>query len=256
MPAASAPTTSRWSTGASRPIGRPARGCWSTCAGRAARGRRARRRSGARARADRRGDRAIRARSRTSSACRCSAPSRESTAAIRLRRSTDRNSAVVEAYLAVQTNLHFSTEHGVPRLAGDHQHAAARGQIDDRLSRSPNRSRAAAPKVVLVDADMRSPSHPSPRSASPTTGAQQLPGRRRRSRLLMHCAKPAGASGDHAGRPATAQRRRIARRHAPGLLIADAAEQFDHVIVDCPPVMGLADAPLVASQRRRRGLRG
>jgi Mrp family chromosome partitioning ATPase len=32
------------------------------------------------------------------------------------------------------------------------------------------------------------------------------------------------------------------------LLIERLLEQYDHVVIDCPPVMGLADAPLIASR--------
>ena len=69
----------------------------------------------------------------------------------------DRKSDLVEAYLAVQTNLQFSTEHGVPQSLAVTSTRPAEGKSTTALALATMLSRAGK-RVILIDGDMRSPS--------------------------------------------------------------------------------------------------
>ena len=69
----------------------------------------------------------------------------------------DRKSELVDAYLAVQTNLGFTTEHGVPRSFAVTSTRPAEGKSTTALALATTLARAQR-RVILVDGDMRSPS--------------------------------------------------------------------------------------------------
>ncbi|MBN9990604.1 exopolysaccharide biosynthesis protein, partial [Listeria monocytogenes] len=69
----------------------------------------------------------------------------------------DRKSDLVEAYLAVQTTLAFTTEHGVPRSFMVTSTRPAEGKSTTALALATTLARGQR-KVILVDGDMRSPS--------------------------------------------------------------------------------------------------
>ena len=69
----------------------------------------------------------------------------------------DRKSELFDAYLAVQTNLAFTTEHGVPRSFAVTSTRPAEGKSTTALALATTLARAHR-KVILIDGDMRSPS--------------------------------------------------------------------------------------------------
>src|SRR5690606_35110535 len=69
----------------------------------------------------------------------------------------DPKSDLFDAYLAVQTNLAFTTEHGVPRSFAVTSTRPAEGKSTTALALATTLARANK-KVILVDGDMRSPS--------------------------------------------------------------------------------------------------
>src|SRR5690606_3292240 len=69
----------------------------------------------------------------------------------------DRKSDLFDAYLAVQTNLSFTTEHGVPRSMAVTSTRPAEGKSTTAFALATTIARAQR-KVILVDGDMRSPS--------------------------------------------------------------------------------------------------
>mgnify|MGYP003338469813 CR=1 FL=1 len=66
----------------------------------------------------------------------------------------DRKSDLVDAYLAVQTNLAFSTEHGVPRSFAVTSTRPAEGKSTTALALATMLARGQR-KVILVDGDMQ-----------------------------------------------------------------------------------------------------
>jgi polysaccharide biosynthesis transport protein len=69
----------------------------------------------------------------------------------------DRKSELVDAYLAIQTNLAFTTEHGVPRSLAVTSTRPAEGKSTTALALATSLARAKR-KVILIDGDMRAPS--------------------------------------------------------------------------------------------------
>lgn len=158
----------------------------------------------------------------------------------------DRKSNLTEAYLSLRTNLSFSTDHGVPRsiLITSTRPAEGKSTTSYALATVVARS---AKRVVLIDADMRSPSLHHIFGIQNGAGlSNYLAGEKDLARLIH---RPDGegpafiAAGPH---PPSAPELLASDRVRE--LIAELLTQFDHVIFDAPPVMGLADAPLLASE--------
>jgi succinoglycan biosynthesis transport protein ExoP len=158
----------------------------------------------------------------------------------------DRKSDMVDAYLAIQTNLGFTTEHGVPRSLAITSTRPGEGKSTTALAIATMLARAQK-KVILVDGDMRSPSVHHLGGVDHARGLSNfLAGQDDISTLtfemadLGFTAMTAGPIPPNAGELLTGSR-------LP-LLIERLLETYDHVVIDSPPVMGLADAPLIASR--------
>lgn len=158
----------------------------------------------------------------------------------------DRKSDLFDAYLAVQTNLAFATEHGVPRSFAVTSTRPAEGKSTTALSLATTLARAQR-KVILVDGDMRSPSvhhlggvDHNLGLSNFLTGADDIDALTFPMGDLGFTAMSAGPIPPNAAELLTGNRLK--------LLIDRLLETYDHVVVDSPPVMGLADAPLIASR--------
>lgn len=159
---------------------------------------------------------------------------------------SDRKSEVVESYLAVQTNLQFSTAHGVPTSISVTSTRPAEGKSTTALALATMLARAHK-RVVLVDGDLRAPSVHHYAGASNDRGLSNfLTGDEDVQSLLISIdslgisAMPSGPVPPNAAELLTGER--LTK------LIRELSKSFDHILIDAPPVMGLADAPLIASQ--------
>ena len=158
----------------------------------------------------------------------------------------DRKSSLNEAYLSLQTNLAFTTDHGVPRTLSITSSRPAEGKTTTSHALALSLARAGR-RTLLLDSDMRSPSLHHRFEIQNTAGlSNYLSGDGDLSKLI----RPTGSEGLYlmtAGPqpPSAAELLSSGRLEQ---LFAELIQQFDHVIVDAPPVMGLADAPLVGSR--------
>lgn len=158
----------------------------------------------------------------------------------------DRKSDLVDAYLAIQTNLGFTTEHGVPRSFAVTSTRPAEGKSTTALALATTLARAQR-RVVLVDGDMRSPSvhhlggvgHDHGLS-NYLSGDDGVEGLTFEMSDLGFTAMSAGPIPPNAAELLTGNRL--------SALIERLLETYDHVVIDSPPVMGLADAPLIAAR--------
>ena len=156
----------------------------------------------------------------------------------------DAKSDLSEAYLSVETSLAFSTDHGFPKTLMVTSSRAAEGKSTSSLGLATVLARTGA-KVLLIDADMRSPSvheffdHPNKQGLSNFLAGDDnwrqmvLPTPQAGLRFL-----PAGPTPPNAAELLSGERMRLLMREGGG--------DFDHIIVDSPPIMGLADAPLLS----------
>ncbi len=151
------------------------------------------------------------------------------------------SSPIAEAYRSLCATLVFSTSSGLPRALGVTSATMGEGKTTSVLSLGIQFARTGK-KVLVIDADLRNSSLHHILELSNEVGLTNL------------------LTGDHARSVNIAK-----STHIPNLFIipsgpmtpnpadllssfrmADllvmASEKFDHVLVDCPPVMGLADA--------------
>ncbi len=158
----------------------------------------------------------------------------------------DRKSDLVDAYLAVQTNLAFTTEHGVPRSLSVTSTRPAEGKSTTALALATMLARGGK-RVILIDGDMRSPSiHHLGNVVNDRGLSNFLAGQDAIGPLTFEMtdlgitAMAAGPIPPNAAELLTGTRLSV--------LIERLHEDFDHVVIDSPPVMGLADAPLIANR--------
>ncbi len=158
----------------------------------------------------------------------------------------DRKSDLFDAYLAIQTSLAFTTAHGIPRTFAVTSTRPAEGKSTTALALATTLARSHR-KVLLVDGDMRSPSVHHLGGVDHNRGLSNfLAGDDDISTMvfsmsdLNFTAMSAGPIPPNAAELLTGDRF--------GILLERLLEQYDHVIIDSPPVMGLADAPLIASR--------
>ena len=158
----------------------------------------------------------------------------------------DRKSPLVEAYLSTQTSLAFTTDHGIPRtlMVTSTRPAEGKTTTSYALARSLGRT---GRKVILVDGDMRSPSLHHTFDIKNAMGLSNYLAGEENLTAMIHrelvdnvALMTAGPPPPNAAELLTGDR--VAQ------LIAALRSQFDHVVLDVPPVMGLADTPLIASQ--------
>lgn len=157
----------------------------------------------------------------------------------------DRKSELVDAYLAVQTNLQFTSDAGIPRSIAVTSTRPAEGKSTTALALATTLARAHK-RVILIDGDMRSPSVHHLIGTSHDRGLSNfLSGQNDIDALLVGAealgfvVMTAGPIPPNAAELLTGDRLKV--------LIDRLLEQFDHVVIDSPPVMGLADASLIGS---------
>lgn len=158
----------------------------------------------------------------------------------------DRKSELVDAYLAVHTNLGFTTEHGVPRSLVVTSTRPAEGKSTTALALATMLCRSGR-KVILVDGDMRSPSVHHLGGVDHNRGLSNFLAGQDDIAPLTFPMTDLGFTAMSAG-PIPPNAAELLTGNRLSLLISKLLESYDHVVIDSPPVMGLADAPLIASR--------
>lgn len=163
---------------------------------------------------------------------------------------TDKKSPVYEAYFSLMTNLSFLTTHGAPRTIMLTSSQPREGKSNSSLCLATVLA-ATGKSVILVDADIRNPSQnryldiPNSRGLS-----HYLAGDDDVNGMISELSK-FGFSIITAGKvpPNAAE---LLGSQRLDQLIRTLLQRYDHVLVDSPPLLGLADAPLIA--RRVEGV--
>jgi polysaccharide biosynthesis transport protein len=159
----------------------------------------------------------------------------------------DRKSPIVEAYVSVQTNLEFSTSHGAPKTMSVTSTRPAEGKSTTAFAIASALARSTQRKVILVDGDMRSPSVHRMVGFSNAAGLSNFLSGNDDLTSLVHVSPPGTPSFMSAGPPPPNAAELLTGNRLRTLLEA-LLKTYDHVVIDAPPVMGLADAPLIAGQ--------
>ncbi len=154
----------------------------------------------------------------------------------------DSRSQVTEAYQSIRTALQFSTDHGLPKSLLITSTRASEGKSSTALALAQILSKLGA-SVLLIDGDLRKPTFKGP-AGSDAGLTSLLAG----SGTVKDAVQPTEHEGLHllpAGRipPNPAELLASGRFSA---ILEQAGAMFDYVVVDGPPVLGLADAPLLS----------
>nr|WP_036165549.1 polysaccharide biosynthesis tyrosine autokinase [Lysobacter dokdonensis] len=158
--------------------------------------------------------------------------------------STDARSPFAEAYRSVRTSLQFATDHGLPRSLLITSAGPSEGKSTTARELARNIAQTGK-RVVLVDADLRKPSLHRLLDVSNASGL---------SNVLAGAADIADVLRAAPGETFSVITAGPLPPNPPELLAGDRLarmldalrDRFDIVVIDGPPVLGLADAPLLA----------
>lgn len=155
----------------------------------------------------------------------------------------DQSSPISEAYFSLRTALQFTTDTGAPKSLLITSTRAAEGKSSTTLALAQNFARLGN-SVLLIDGDLRKPAFVT--GLDPDEGLSKL--LTNADPLHKHVLKtqfdnlsliPCGPLPPNPAELLASPRLRA--------ILAEATSQFDMVIVDGPPVLGLADAPLLSA---------
>lgn len=157
----------------------------------------------------------------------------------------DRKTAISEAYLSIQSNLGFATHRGFPSSLAITSSRAAEGKSTTAYAIAQSLGRTKR-RVLLVDGDMRSPSVHHLLGVDNNRGlSNYLAGEDDIENLIVTAENQPMAVMTAGPQPPSAPELLSGGRF--GGLVGELLSRYDHVVFDIPPVMGLADAPLIAS---------
>jgi capsular exopolysaccharide synthesis family protein len=155
----------------------------------------------------------------------------------------DPKSYLSEAYFAIRSALAFATAHGVPRSLGLTSSKPSEGKSTSALALAEVIARTGK-SVLLVDADLRSPSVHKMFGLKNARGfSNMLTGEDDIGGLVQETGS-AGLSVMTSG-PKPPNPSELLSSGRLGHVLRMLEARYDHVIVDCPPVLGLSDAPLL-----------
>lgn len=156
----------------------------------------------------------------------------------------DPKAPLSESYFSILTSVQFSTSHGAPRSMVLTSSQAGEGKSTTSLALAQGLASVGA-KVLLMDGDLRNPS------------LHKLLGRPLGSGL-SNLLTGSGSIGEHVQESGTDNLTVLLAGPIPPnpaellstdmmhRIVQQALRDYDHVVIDGPPVLGLADAPLLA----------
>jgi polysaccharide biosynthesis transport protein len=157
----------------------------------------------------------------------------------------DQRSGIAEAYRSVRTALQFSTDRGVPSTLLISSATPGEGKSTSAILLAQNFAQLGK-KVLLVDADLRNPSLHRVLGLDNSTGlSNYLAG----AATIAEGVKPAPVanlwilpSGPLPPNPAE-----LLAGPRLAELMANEGEHYDQIVIDGPPIIGLADAPILSN---------
>jgi succinoglycan biosynthesis transport protein ExoP len=158
----------------------------------------------------------------------------------------DRKSAVSEAYVSIQARLSFATDHGVPRTIAVTSSKPSEGKSTTAFALALSMARSRK-RVLLIDGDMRSPSIHHLLDLQNERGLSNYLAGNGAAEELIVASGHENMSVMTAG-PMPPSAPELLNGDRLDRLLADMVGSFDQIVIDAPPVMGLADAPLIGSK--------
>lgn len=153
-------------------------------------------------------------------------------------------SALSEAYFSILTSIQFSTAHGAPSTLLLTSAQAAEGKSTTALALA-NALASVGRRVLLIDADMRNPTLHKALQRHNAAGLSNLLTGNGKLEKVVQASGTENLSVVLAGQvpPNPAE---LLSTGAMNALMLEATSRYDHVVIDGPPILGLADAPLLA----------
>lgn len=155
----------------------------------------------------------------------------------------DPRAPVTEAYQSVRAALQFASDHGVPKSLLVTSTRAAEGKSSTSMALAQSFARLGA-SVLLVDGDLRKPTFRAP--SGRTEGLSNLLAGSDNVRDCVHETSIERLSLLPSG-PIPPNPAELLATDRFGRILGELAGRFDIIVVDAPPVLGLADAPLLGS---------
>lgn len=157
----------------------------------------------------------------------------------------NRKSAVVEAYLAFRTTLSFSSAHGVPGVLAVSSTRPGEGKSTTAFALA-SLIAASGKRTLLIDCDMRSPSVHGYLGVSNIAGLSNALTGQDDLGLLIAPVAESGLSVMLAG-PQPPNAAELLASDRLGWVLQRLRTDYDHIVLDAPPVIGLADSLIVSS---------
>jgi polysaccharide biosynthesis transport protein len=158
----------------------------------------------------------------------------------------DPKSDLIEAAHSLRTALQFATGHGMPRSMLVTSSRPGEGKSSVTLALATSLARLGK-RVLIIDADMRKPTfYVGTASRKDTPGLSNVLSGDVVLSAVTHRSVVEHLSIVSAG-PTVPNPAALLSEGGFVKILETASANFDHVIVDGPPVMGLADAPLMGS---------
>ncbi len=157
----------------------------------------------------------------------------------------DKKSVAWEAYLSIRTNLSFLTDHGVPRSILLTSTRPNEGKSTSSLALAAVLA-STGKRILLIDGDMRNPSLHRMLDIENRDGlSNNLSGSDDITKLVQQ--KTAYGFDAMTAGPIPPNAAELLSSSRMSDLMTKLAEAYDTVIIDAPPVLGLADIPLLAN---------
>lgn len=157
----------------------------------------------------------------------------------------DPRSAFAESYRSVRTALQFATEAGVPRCLLITSPSPSEGKSTTALTLAQNFAQLGK-RVLVIDADLRNPSLHRAIGADNSSGlSNYLSGAAKATEVIRDTGTPNLLFMPTGPLPPNPAELLMGPKMLSLLRVA--GDKYDQVIIDGPPVMGLADAPILAN---------
>ena len=155
----------------------------------------------------------------------------------------DPKTEIAESYIAIRSSLAFTTAHGVPKSFMVVSSQPAEGKSLSALALTLTLGRMNK-RVLLIDADLRNPSAHQYLGTHRDVGlSNYLAGEDHVESLIQQMRPGVSLMASGPSVPSAAELFSSDRLRE---LVTRMTREYDHVIVDSAPVIGLADAPLVS----------
>jgi capsular exopolysaccharide synthesis family protein len=156
----------------------------------------------------------------------------------------DPKSDLLDAVFSIRSSLAYTTSHGLPRSIAVISSRPSEGKSSTAFALAAVIGRTGK-RALLVDADMRWPSvHQMAEVENGNGLSEYLAGDDAWQANVRHSSL-AAIDTLPAGRIPPSAAELLSGDRFEGF-VRQALERYDHVVIDCPPVMGMPDAPLIA----------